>query len=225
MIACNTFMVFSFDFNIVSHFTHTKYLLYLVFFVILGFLLAFPHKTAFSSHIKLNATIYIYYGLSIAFIKLIINCFNNCCSLNHTRKKKKESSLDYLATFNIPKNLLFRIFDTKMKIKWNIELNTLAPIDQQKTMYQTGSGMANSNGMAVPSNESTDIAAFHAKQRLTQSTPGSPQDHARPTSIEVVGSAESLVGRVIHNPLIYYRFYKWTLLTVFLFLVCSDSLI
>lgn len=85
--------------------------------------------------------------------------------------------------------------------------------------------MANSNGMAVPSNESTDIAAFHAKQRLTQSTPGSPQDHARPTSIEVVGSAESLVGRVIHNPLIYYRFYKWTLLTVFLFLVCSDSLI
>lgn len=75
-------------------------------------------------------------------------------------------------------------------------MNTSAPIDQQKTIYQTSGGYANSNGMAVTSNEPTDMAAFHAKQRLTQSTPGSPQDHARPTSIEVVGSAESLVGRV-----------------------------
>lgn len=64
-------------------------------------------------------------------------------------------------------------------------------------MYQTSGGYANSNGMAVPSNEATDMVNFHAKQRLTQSTPGSPQDHARPTSIEVVGSAESLVGRVM----------------------------
>lgn len=81
-------------------------------------------------------------------------------------------------------------------IEW-FELNTLAPIDQQKTIFQTSGGYANSNGMTVPSNEATDMAAFHAKQRLTQSTPGSPQDHVRPTSIEVVGSAESLVGRVI----------------------------
>lgn len=32
-------------------------------------------------------------------------------------------------------------------------------------------------------------------ERLVQSTPGSPQDR-RPNSIEVIGSAESLVGRV-----------------------------
>lgn len=83
-----------------------------------------------------------------------------------------------------------------------------APIDQQKTVQLASGGHANSNGMSiVPSNETTiatktaasatDVANFHAKQRLTQSTPGSPQDHVRPTSIEVVGSAESLVGRVI----------------------------
>lgn len=65
-------------------------------------------------------------------------------------------------------------------------------------MYQqTSGGYANSNGVPVPSsNEANDMANFHAKQRLTQSTPGSPQDHGRPTSFEVVGSAESLVGRV-----------------------------
>lgn len=33
-------------------------------------------------------------------------------------------------------------------------------------------------------------------QRLTQSTPGSPQEHGRVSSFEVIGSAESLVGRV-----------------------------
>lgn len=32
-------------------------------------------------------------------------------------------------------------------------------------------------------------------ERLVQSTPGSPQDR-RPNSFEVIGSAESLVGRV-----------------------------
>lgn len=76
-----------------------------------------------------------------------------------------------------------------------------APIDQQKTVQQPSGGHANSNGMTiVPINEpTTDVANFHAKQRLSQSTPGSPQDHARPTSIEVVGSAESLVGRVIYQ--------------------------
>lgn len=74
----------------------------------------------------------------------------------------------------------------------------LAPIDQQKTMHPMSGGYASSNGMALPStNEATDMANFYTKQRLTQSTPGSPQDHGRPTSIEVVGSAESLVGRVI----------------------------
>lgn len=74
----------------------------------------------------------------------------------------------------------------------------LAPIDQQKTLQQPTSGdYAISNGFPVPStNESNEMGNFHAKQRLTQSTPGSPQDHGRPTSIEVVGSAESLVGRV-----------------------------
>lgn len=66
-------------------------------------------------------------------------------------------------------------------------------------MYQTSGGYANSNGMAVPSTEAANVQNFHAKQRLTQSTPGSPQDHSRPTSIEVVGSAESLVGRVIYR--------------------------
>lgn len=81
-------------------------------------------------------------------------------------------------------------------------LSHLASIDQQKTMQLPSGGHANSNGMTiVPMNESTDLANFHAKQRLTQSTPGSPQDHARstsnePGSIEVVGSAESLVGKV-----------------------------
>lgn len=76
---------------------------------------------------------------------------------------------------------------------------SLAPIEQQKTMQLASGGHANSNGMTiVPINETAvDMANFHAKQRLTQSTPGSPQDH-RPTSIEVVGSAESLVGRVMH---------------------------
>lgn len=78
----------------------------------------------------------------------------------------------------------------------------LAPIESQKTMQLASGGHANSNGMTiVPSNETTDLAHFHAKQRLTQSTPGSPQEHARstsnePVSIEVVGSAESLVGKV-----------------------------
>lgn len=36
----------------------------------------------------------------------------------------------------------------------------------------------------------------HVTQRLTQSTPGSPQEHGRVSSFEVIGSAESLVGRV-----------------------------
>lgn len=78
-------------------------------------------------------------------------------------------------------------------------------------MQLTSGGHANSNGMSIlPSNETTtttttDVTNFNAKQRLTQSTPGSPQDHVRPTSIEVVGSAESLVGRVmIHNIYILY---------------------
>lgn len=35
-------------------------------------------------------------------------------------------------------------------------------------------------------------------ERLVQSTPGSPQDR-RPNSFEVIGSAESLVGRVSHS--------------------------
>ncbi|XP_055313578.1 muscle calcium channel subunit alpha-1 isoform X5 [Sitodiplosis mosellana] len=76
---------------------------------------------------------------------------------------------------------------------------------QQKTMHQqqqqqpTSGGYANSNGVSVLSTNETgaDMANFHAKQRLTQSTPGSPQEHGRPTSFEVVGSAESLVGRVL----------------------------
>lgn len=78
----------------------------------------------------------------------------------------------------------------------------LASIDQPKTIQLTSGGHANSNGMTiVPNNETTDLANFHAKQRLTQSTPGSPQEHARttsnePVSIEVIGSAESLVGKV-----------------------------
>lgn len=33
-------------------------------------------------------------------------------------------------------------------------------------------------------------------ERLVQSTPGSPQEINRPNSFEVIGSAESLVGRV-----------------------------
>ncbi|XP_031617633.1 voltage-dependent calcium channel type D subunit alpha-1-like [Contarinia nasturtii] len=73
-------------------------------------------------------------------------------------------------------------------------------------MYQPVSdSYANSNGIPVvpvpvPSmKESADIVNFHANQRLrlTQSTPGSPQEHGRPTSFDVIGSAESLVGRVL----------------------------
>lgn len=37
-------------------------------------------------------------------------------------------------------------------------------------------------------------------ERLVQSTPGSPQEKGRPNSIEVIGSADSLVERVsIHG--------------------------
>lgn len=50
--------------------------------------------------------------------------------------------------------------------------------------------------------QQTTRAALTAEQngnigaeRLVQSTPGSPQDR-RPNSFEVIGSAESLVGRV-----------------------------
>lgn len=41
----------------------------------------------------------------------------------------------------------------------------------------------------------------HMQQRLTQSTPGSPQEHGRISSFEVIGSAESLVGRVSNKQL------------------------
>lgn len=79
-------------------------------------------------------------------------------------------------------------------------ISYLAPNDQQKTVHQpTSGGYANSSSNGVPmpsSNEASDMANFHSKQRLTQSTPGSPQEHGRPTSFEVIGSAESLVGRV-----------------------------
>lgn len=74
----------------------------------------------------------------------------------------------------------------------------IAPTDQQKTVIPTSGGYANNNGVVVPSsNDAAEKANFHSKQRLTQSTPGSPQDHGRPTSFEVIGSAESLVGRVM----------------------------
>lgn len=50
--------------------------------------------------------------------------------------------------------------------------------------------------------QTNNIPALAAEQngnigaeRLVQSTPGSPQDR-RPNSFEVIGSAESLVGRV-----------------------------
>lgn len=62
-------------------------------------------------------------------------------------------------------------------------------------MHPTTGSFASSNGDAV-SNEAANMANFQAKQRLTQSTPGSPQEHGRPVSFEVIGSAESLVGRV-----------------------------
>lgn len=39
----------------------------------------------------------------------------------------------------------------------------------------------------------------YSTQRLVQSTPGSPEQHGRPNSFEVIGSAESLVGRVSNN--------------------------
>lgn len=51
----------------------------------------------------------------------------------------------------------------------------------------------------------------YSTQRLVQSTPGSPQEHGRPNSFEVVGSAESLVGRVsvlIMNCPLSYHFLK-----------------
>lgn len=38
----------------------------------------------------------------------------------------------------------------------------------------------------------------YTSERLVQSTPGSPQDRGRPGSIEVVGSADSLVERVCY---------------------------
>lgn len=41
----------------------------------------------------------------------------------------------------------------------------------------------------------TDQNGSTGFERLVQSTPGSPQDR-RPNSFEVIGSAESLVGRV-----------------------------
>lgn len=82
-------------------------------------------------------------------------------------------------------------------------------------MYQqaTSGGYANSNGVPVANaNEANDMVNFHAKQRLTQSTPGSPQEHGRPTSFEVIGSAESLVGRVITHfhfmILIFWIFFR-----------------
>lgn len=84
----------------------------------------------------------------------------------------------------------------------------LAPNDQQRPTYQPMSGSYVSNGVpAVPvpvPKESSDMVTFHSNQRLTQSTPGSPQDHGRPTSFEVVGSAESLVGRVRNYIHSYY---------------------
>lgn len=40
------------------------------------------------------------------------------------------------------------------------------------------------------------MADNHPAERLVQSTPGSPQERGRPNSFEVIGSAESLVGRV-----------------------------
>lgn len=54
--------------------------------------------------------------------------------------------------------------------------------------------------MTGPFNDGTingkEMSNQYAHQRLTQSTPGSPQEHNRPNSLEVIGSAESLVGRV-----------------------------
>lgn len=66
-------------------------------------------------------------------------------------------------------------------------------------MVPTSGGYANNNGAAVvpSSNDPAEMVNFHSKQRLTQSTPGSPQEHGRPPSFEVIGSAESLVGRVM----------------------------
>lgn len=52
---------------------------------------------------------------------------------------------------------------------------------QQRLM--SGSMMPGGNGMAGVS-------------MVSRSTPGSPQEQNRPNSFEVIGSAESLVGRV-----------------------------
>lgn len=61
--------------------------------------------------------------------------------------------------------------------------------DQQIQPMMSGT-YAEGNGVNVANAEN------HTTQRLTQSTPGSPQEHGRPNSFEVIGSAESLVGRV-----------------------------
>lgn len=56
-------------------------------------------------------------------------------------------------------------------------------------MHQASSG----NAIFVPGASRIDEPK---SERLVQSTPGSPQEVNRPNSFEVVGSAESLVGRV-----------------------------
>lgn len=76
--------------------------------------------------------------------------------------------------------------------------------DQQQAQQQHlngnrhfgGSGVNNGgiSGGNVMSNDKTNTS-----DRLVQSTPGSPQEHNRPHSFEVIGSAESLVGRVSIN--------------------------
>lgn len=56
-------------------------------------------------------------------------------------------------------------------------------LQQQQQQHTSGNAMTGGNG----------IAGINMGSR---STPGSPQEQNRPNSFEVIGSAESLVGRV-----------------------------
>lgn len=78
------------------------------------------------------------------------------------------------------------------------------PADQQLQPMMSGT-YAEGNGVNVANAEN------HTTQRLTQSTPGSPgspQEHGRPNSFEVIGSAESLVGRVNFHFIFEFNFFS-----------------
>lgn len=78
-------------------------------------------------------------------------------------------------------------------------IQALGPDQQQLHQQPPQQQLLHTSGNALPGGNF--IAGMSMGSR---STPGSPQEQNRPNSFEVIGSAESLVGRVSTTPLRLY---------------------